>query len=116
MRAAGAYYRTLLLKLFGTRNAAVLNIRTEIKADGMNRLAPLIAGILGVFVLYLRTPSGFISPQFWAEDGVIFWYQHAVWGWKLSSCRMSVTTSSHQGWSLPYPRYSIRPMLPCCSL
>jgi len=59
-----------------------LNIPTEIKTDGLTRLAPLIAGILALFVLYLRTPSSFISPQFWGEDGVIFWYQQAVWGWK----------------------------------
>ena len=47
-----------------------------------DKFAPLMAGVICVFVLYLRARSSFLSPQFWAEDGLVFWSQQATLGWK----------------------------------
>lgn len=39
------------------------------------------AGVFTIFLLWLRAPDGFRSPQFWAEDATVFWLQQYLYGW-----------------------------------
>jgi hypothetical protein len=44
--------------------------------------APVLSGILALALLFVRAPDAFTNPQFWAEDGPLFW-QHQAWiGWR----------------------------------
>ncbi|CAN0258636.1 unnamed protein product, partial [Phaeothamnion confervicola] len=44
----------------------------------IQRCLPLLAVIIAALALLaMRTPDAFFSPQFWAEDGVVFWQQMA---------------------------------------
>jgi hypothetical protein len=38
--------------------------------------------IVGLLVIFLRTPSTFTNPQFWAEDGVVFFGGTYIDGWR----------------------------------
>ena len=38
--------------------------------------------VLALIFLYLRLPSDFTKPQFWGEDGPIFYQQAAELGWR----------------------------------
>jgi hypothetical protein len=44
--------------------------------------ALILSGLLVLVLLFLRAPDAFINPQFWAEDGPIFWQQQATHGWR----------------------------------
>ncbi|MBB5047015.1 hypothetical protein HNR60_001767 [Rhodopseudomonas rhenobacensis] len=53
--------------------AAIANVRVPIW---------IAAGLVGALVLFLRSPDVFINPQFWAEDGPVFWQDQAELGWR----------------------------------
>jgi hypothetical protein len=36
--------------------------------------------LLCLIILFYREPDGFLNPQFWAEDGVIFFTQNLTFG------------------------------------
>ena len=42
----------------------------------IEKFFPLFFFISGWFILFLRKPSGLLQPQFWAEDGSV-WYVNA---------------------------------------
>jgi hypothetical protein len=44
------------------------------------RLAPWIGAALVLLILFARKPDSFVNPQFWAEDGGIFFTQQAEHG------------------------------------
>ena len=43
-------------------------------------ISAIVAGALCILFLCIRARGSLFSPQFWAEDGVIFWYQQASLG------------------------------------
>ena len=43
-------------------------------------ISAIVAGALCILLLCIRARGSLLSPQFWAEDGVIFWYQQASLG------------------------------------
>ena len=40
----------------------------------------IAVGVVALALLVARTPDSFVNPQFWGEDGVIFWQQQANQG------------------------------------
>ena len=59
-----------------------MSIHTDAPSDKLQPFAPMAAGLLSILFLYCRTSGDFHNPQFWAEDGVVFWTQQAQLGWK----------------------------------
>jgi len=49
--------------------------------DGLNRWQLLAAFLLASFLIFLRDPSLFLHPQFWAEDGKVWYAQAYQGGW-----------------------------------
>jgi hypothetical protein len=43
--------------------------------------AAFAAAMFAVFLLWLRAPDAFYAPQFWAEDGTLFWLGQYTEGW-----------------------------------
>lgn len=49
--------------------------------DGLNRWQLLAVFLLASFFIFLRDPSLFTNPQFWAEDGKVWYAQAYNGGW-----------------------------------
>jgi hypothetical protein len=49
--------------------------------EGINRRQLLAAFLLASFFIFLRDPSLFLHPQFWAEDGKVWYAQAYNGGW-----------------------------------
>ena len=50
--------------------------------DALARRQTAICLMLMVLLLFLRRPDAFLQPQFWAEDGTIFFRQQYLLGWQ----------------------------------
>jgi hypothetical protein len=44
--------------------------------------AALLTALSTVLIYWLRDPGQFTAPEFWAEDGTVFWLQQYLSGWK----------------------------------
>jgi hypothetical protein len=49
-------------------------------------LSSVLCGAIAIILLVVRAPDAFWVPQFWAEDGSVFWLEEYKWGvWKAFS-------------------------------
>ena len=45
-------------------------------------VAAISAALAALLLYWFRDPQAFVSPQFWAEDGMIFWLEQYTRGWR----------------------------------
>lgn len=73
---------TARLTMAADRLTSGLRLRPDLFTDIPAKSAVTILAVMlaALALLAVRTPDAFLNPQFWAEDGVVFWQQMADHG------------------------------------
>jgi hypothetical protein len=66
-----------------TRTLGLAPAKVGIAPEQQRLLMAGIGGLLALVLLFIRAPDAFVNPQFWAEDGPMFWQQQATIGWRV---------------------------------